>query len=109
MATTSIEAHSKTYAEKLLNALGTKAMAEIPKLAEALREAWNISAGTAAPPMQSISPTISFMVPVLAVAWDSRSQYAPIQSDAASTCVGRAIERRKGFQCLGQYCSLHPL
>jgi D-sedoheptulose 7-phosphate isomerase len=40
MATTSIDAHSKTYAEKLINALGIKAMAEIPKLAEALREAW---------------------------------------------------------------------
>ncbi len=41
-ATTSIDAHSRTYAEKLLNALGMKAMAEIPKLAEALREAWQL-------------------------------------------------------------------
>jgi D-sedoheptulose 7-phosphate isomerase len=40
MASTSIDAHSKTYTEKLLNALGMKAMTEIPKLAEALREAW---------------------------------------------------------------------
>jgi D-sedoheptulose 7-phosphate isomerase len=40
MSITSIDAHSKNYAEKLMNALGTKAMAEIPKLAEALREAW---------------------------------------------------------------------
>ena len=40
MATTSIDAHSKTYAEKLISALGMKAMAEIPKLAQALRDAW---------------------------------------------------------------------
>lgn len=40
MSITPIDAHSKNYAEKLMNALGTKAMAEIPKLAEALREAW---------------------------------------------------------------------
>jgi D-sedoheptulose 7-phosphate isomerase len=40
MATTAVDAHSKTYVEKLQNALGMKAMTEIPKLAEALREAW---------------------------------------------------------------------
>ena len=38
-ASRSINAHSKTYIEKLRNALDTNAIAEIPKLAAALREA----------------------------------------------------------------------
>lgn len=40
--TTSIREHSKIYAEKLSTALRMSAMAEVPKLCEALREAWRL-------------------------------------------------------------------